>query len=168
MPLQVLKAEVMRGLDCDGLRVSDFMLSRPLTEGELQRKLTKDNFRRLREYRTMFPNTVVADVGQNPKQRPRHGQDFFPALTRNCTKFVHVPTSYVFSCLPRSMASMSLNVVCRCLSSLGICVVISCQGAFDLAALHAMPVTDELAKALKLNSSLKVPISNAALCSCAA
>ena len=42
------------------------------------------------------------------------------------------------------------------------------SGGWDLAALHGMPATDELAKALKLASAMKAPVSNAALCSCAA
>ena len=42
-----------------------------------------------------------------------------------------------------------------------------CSGGWELAALHGMPATCELANALKLESPMKAPISNTALCSCA-
>ena len=81
------------------LTSSDFLLSTPMTRKEVDSVLTKGNKTRADNYRQKFQDKgiQIADLQQNPDQRPRWGNENFPTLTRGCTKMMHLPTGQIYS-----------------------------------------------------------------------
>ena len=81
------------------LTVDDFLLGEPLSDSDSRAMLTASNKRWAKDYKNMFRQhgLRVADLQQNPAERPRWGGAMFPTLTTGCTKIYNVEKKRLYS-----------------------------------------------------------------------
>ena len=91
------------------LSVDDFLLCEPVASSVFKSQLTKTNKLWTKQYKKLFgeQGLKVADLQQNPAQRPRWGGNCMPTLTTGCTKIINVHKDQLYSWGPRQFFRFS-------------------------------------------------------------